>query len=243
MPDIATWRQFVKEGQCEIVEPVIDIPTHKAGLLRSNQKFCFPCDNSIIRVDKHIVSGRRFGASVIIKDNLVFGIKEDPVVAAEKVAGDDELPNLETRKASNRNCEFWLEFENKARLHIAMLEPVGPEKELIPPQSNGGASRNKPRHAELGPVESMSHMKPDTAQEGGSPSRKGNESALEQNAAPVEGQMGTIDSTLRESKDRAEILTQGEAKTVTIDASQPETFDKGESQTQQDPMMVSKSQL
>lgn len=90
----------------------------------------------MIRVDKHTVAGRRFGASVVIKDNMVFGIKEDSTVVNEKVVGDDELLNLEAKKASNRNCEFWLEFENKARLHVAMLEPVAPEKDLIPPQSN-----------------------------------------------------------------------------------------------------------
>jgi hypothetical protein len=104
--------------------PLIDIPTHKGGLLRTNQKFCFPCDNSIIRVDKHNVGGRRFGASVIIKDNLVFGIREDEATVKEKVPHQDELPNQESKKAGNRNCEFWLEFENKARLHIAMIDQV-----------------------------------------------------------------------------------------------------------------------
>ena len=132
LPDLVTWRQFVKDGQCPIVEPVYDIASHKAGLLRSNQKFCFPCDNSIIRVDKFYAAGRRFGASLILKDNLVFGIKEDPKTSAAKVAGEDELPNLEAKKTSKRNCEFWMEFENKARLHIAMLEPAQPEKERVP---------------------------------------------------------------------------------------------------------------
>ena len=64
---------------------------------------------------------------------MVFGIKEDSTKVSEKVIGDDELFNLETKKASNRNSEFWLEFENKARFHVAMLEPVEAEKDLIPP--------------------------------------------------------------------------------------------------------------
>ena len=139
LPDIATWRQFIKNDggeDCKIQEPVLDIPQHKVGTLRVNQKFSFPCDNSVIRVDKHSVGGRRFGASVIIKDNMVFGIREDESVVDEKVAGDDELFNLETKKASNRNCQFWLEFENKARLNIAMIEPVEPQKGLIPPINN-----------------------------------------------------------------------------------------------------------
>ena len=126
LPDIATWRKFVKDERCMLNLPVIDIPAHKVGLLRTNQKFCFPCDNSVIRVDKHNVGGRRFGASVILKDNLVFGVRESEAVVKEKVPLEDELLNQESKKVSNRNCEFWLEFENKARLHIAMLEPVAP---------------------------------------------------------------------------------------------------------------------
>jgi len=151
MPDISTWRQFVKDNECNLLEPIIDIPQHKVGTLRVNQKFCFPCDNSIIRVDKHNVGGRRFGASVILKDNMVFGIREDESVVEEKVAGDDELFNLETKKASNRNCQFWLEFENKARLSIAMIEPVEAQKELIPPISNLDVKSNTKR-AEIGTI-------------------------------------------------------------------------------------------
>ena len=89
----------------------------------------------MIRVDKNQVGARRFGASVIIKDNLVFGIKEDESKVNEKVEGDDELYNLETKKAGNLNCEFWLEFENSTRMHISMLEKVDPIKELIPLQT------------------------------------------------------------------------------------------------------------
>ncbi len=83
---------------------------------------------------------------MVIKDNMVFGIKEESAIVQEKVVGDDELFNMETKKASNRNCEFWLEFENKARFHVAMLEPVEPEKELIPPQDNN-ETVEKEKHA------------------------------------------------------------------------------------------------
>lgn len=88
----------------------------------------------MIRVDKNQVGARRFGSSVVIKDNLIFGIKEDAAKVEEKVEGDDELYNMETKKASNLNCEFWLEFENQVRMHINMLEKVEAKAELIPPQ-------------------------------------------------------------------------------------------------------------
>ena len=173
----------------------------------------------------------------------MFGIKEDPKTVAEKFAGQDELPNLETKKASDRNCEFWLEFENKARLHIAMLDPVAAEKDLIPPQTNPIDASSR-RHPDLGSVESIEQIKPDTG-EGASPSRKADSQLGDPNAAAVDGgNMGTIDSTIRESKDRT--ITDNQpgdpTKTVTIDASEPTLIDRQASSTK-DPMAVSKSQL
>ena len=86
----------------------------------------------MIRIDKNQIGSRRFGTSVVIKDNLVFGIKEDQSRVNEKVEGDDELLNMESKKAGNLNCEFWLEFENETRMHINMLEKVEPMSHLIP---------------------------------------------------------------------------------------------------------------
>ena len=45
-------------------------------MIRTNSKYCYPCDNSIIRIDKHYIGNRRLGTSLVVKDNLVFGIKE-----------------------------------------------------------------------------------------------------------------------------------------------------------------------
>jgi len=125
MPDFSTWRTFVKEGDCDFLadkgEPLYDIDAHKVGVLRTRQKFCYPCDNSIIRVDKNWVANKRYGASVVSKDQLSFGIRERDSIAEEKTLGDDEIVNMDTRKDTDRRCEFWLEFENKVRLHIEML--------------------------------------------------------------------------------------------------------------------------
>jgi len=109
----------------------------------------------VIRVDKNQVGARRFGSSVVIKDNLIFGIKEDAAKVEEKVEGDDELYNMETKKASNLNCEFWLEFENQVRMHINMLEKVEAKAELIPPQvqvdiRETGGARSPSKGASLG---------------------------------------------------------------------------------------------
>ena len=196
--------------------PLIDIPSHKAGLLRTNQKFCFPCDNSVIRVDKRQVAGRRFGASVIIKDNMVFGIKEDETMVKDKVAGEDEIPNLETKKANNRNSEFWLEFENKARLHVAMLEPVEADQSLIPPQSNADKTLPSPKKADLGSITAIDSIDdPEGATVSGI--NRDELSRLQKSSLERPAEHQTIDSSLRDPKESG-----ADGKTVTIDASQPE---------------------
>ena len=106
------------------------------------------------------MGGRRFGASVIIKDNMVFGIKENEDAVTDKVQGDDEMLSQEAKKAGDRNCEFWLEFENKARLHIAMIEPAEAAKELIPPQKNEERARTGMKRAEFGSEAALDSLDP-----------------------------------------------------------------------------------
>lgn len=74
---------------------VLDVDQSKIGLLRTNSKYCFPCDNSIIRIDKHLVGSRRIGSSIIMKDNLLFGVKERPEAFKMKAGHEDEILSRE----------------------------------------------------------------------------------------------------------------------------------------------------
>ena len=46
---------------------------------------------------------------------------------------DDEILNFDTRKATDRRCEFWLEFENGVKMLAEMLDAVPALSEQIPP--------------------------------------------------------------------------------------------------------------
>lgn len=46
---------------------------------------------------------------------------------------EDEILNFDTRKSTDRRCEFWLEFENGMKLQAEMLDVVPPLSEAIPP--------------------------------------------------------------------------------------------------------------
>jgi hypothetical protein len=80
----------------------------------------------VIRVRKNYVGSRSFGSSLVIKDNLVFGIKENQAVLEEKVSMEDHILNFETKLASDRRCNFWLEFENGVKMFAEMLNSVTP---------------------------------------------------------------------------------------------------------------------
>jgi len=45
--------------------------------------------------------------------------------------------NFETKRASDRRCEFWLEFENGVKMFAEMIDPVKANQDLIPPLFDG----------------------------------------------------------------------------------------------------------
>ena len=78
LPDFADWQQYIKDDGASLEKDnLLDIANDKVGVLRTNTKFSFPSDNSVIRVDKHNVGQRRMGESRIIKDNFIFGLTEE----------------------------------------------------------------------------------------------------------------------------------------------------------------------
>lgn len=76
----------------------LDIQTEKVGAIKNNTKFMFPSDNSIIRVEKHQIGQKRMGESLILKDNLVFGLSERKQFYNLKVDGEDEIRNRDSKK-------------------------------------------------------------------------------------------------------------------------------------------------
>jgi hypothetical protein len=105
-------------------EGLLDIDFAKVGVIRTNSKYSFPCDNSLIRAEKHLIGGRRIGASLVVKDNLVFGIKErhDTFTLKGGPEEDDVLRNREAWGTVDQRCDFWLEFENGIKLSIEMQD-------------------------------------------------------------------------------------------------------------------------
>lgn len=135
LPDFATWKQFIKQ-EAALSSTLLDIDPSKVGALRCNAKYCFPCDNSVIRVEKHFVGGRRIGASLVLKDNLIFGVREKPETFKQKATleEDEVLRNRELWEGRDKRCDFWLEFENGVKLLVEMVDKVAVNMADIPLQ-------------------------------------------------------------------------------------------------------------
>jgi hypothetical protein len=56
LPDFSQWKKLIKdEGIPVISDELLDIENDRVGVLRSNTKFSYPSDNSMMRVDKYNV--------------------------------------------------------------------------------------------------------------------------------------------------------------------------------------------
>mmetsp|Transcript_22921 Transcript_22921/g.35279 ORF Transcript_22921/g.35279 Transcript_22921/m.35279 type:complete len:245 (+) Transcript_22921:1995-2729(+) len=125
MPDFAEWKKFVKDQDLKVDSSrLLDLPADKAGVVRINTKFCYPSDNSVIRIDKYNIGQRIMGESQIFKDNLIFGITEKQDVFASKVSNEDKLRNRDAKQLQDKRCDFWLTFDNGVRLTIEMQDSM-----------------------------------------------------------------------------------------------------------------------
>lgn len=97
-PEFSEWKETVRTGEAMInMDDILDIPAFKVGALRTNTKYSFPSDNSVIRVDKYQAGQKRMGESQIIKDNFTFGITERKEIFALKVDEEDGLRNRDAK--------------------------------------------------------------------------------------------------------------------------------------------------
>jgi hypothetical protein len=75
----------------------------------------------VIRVDHFVVGGQTFKKSIVIKDNLRFGLRERKDIPSKPVHSDADYGLV--RQVACGDTEFFLHFENGTKLgveHITM---------------------------------------------------------------------------------------------------------------------------
>lgn len=117
---------------------LLEIDSDKVGIIRTNSKYSYPSDNSLIRAEKVMIGGRRIGCSLVVKDNLVFGVRERHETFKHKhsIEQDELLRNREAwfAEQNDKRCDFWLEFENGIKMLVEMADAVSANYQDIPLQ-------------------------------------------------------------------------------------------------------------
>ena len=62
------------------------------------------------------------GESRVIKDNYIFGLSEKKDSFNIKVSDEDTIRNRDAKDKANKNCDFWLVFDNGVRLMVEMQD-------------------------------------------------------------------------------------------------------------------------
>ena len=107
------------------------------------------------------------GKSVIVKDNLVFGIKERRERFIENKGGEEKLLSREGRQNKDVRCEMWIQFENGTRVLVEMQDKQNLNLQEIPPSEpvqeleEGVDATSQPdelNHSVEGSVDKNKHM-------------------------------------------------------------------------------------
>ena len=102
-------------------ESMLSIEDDKVQSIQENSASLFPDDNSVMRVDHFTVGGNFFSKSIVLKDNLRFGLRQKE--AADDVVADNSADEAETENGLVSykpvgDSEFWLHFENGTKLTV-----------------------------------------------------------------------------------------------------------------------------
>ncbi|KRX02221.1 hypothetical protein PPERSA_04843 [Pseudocohnilembus persalinus] len=102
LPNLENWINFFKNSAGNNLKNDIfyDIDYQQIGNLHERTKYMFPTDNSIILGTKYQVAESQYFRYKVLKDDIIFGIKENPY----------ELPEVFPK--------FWAIFDNNTRLVV-----------------------------------------------------------------------------------------------------------------------------
>ena len=114
-------------------ERMLDIEDDKVQNIAEKSALLYPDDNSIMRVDHFTVGGKTFSKSIVVKDNLKFGLRQrdqrnDEVKqqiqvrrAADPINHDSDTSEGLVQYRMIGDTEFWLNFENGTKMGVEQV--------------------------------------------------------------------------------------------------------------------------
>lgn len=111
-----------------IPDTLLDIDDQKVSSIQEVSQMFYPYDGSVIKVDHCAVGGVEFKKSVIIKDNLAFGLRKAMDRPYDSATTTGEEYGLVSYKKVG-DTDFWLRFENDTKMLIeAVQKQRNPQK-------------------------------------------------------------------------------------------------------------------
>lgn len=158
-----------------IPDSLIDIDDLKVSNVQEHSQMFFPYDGSLIKVDACSVAGLDFRKSLVIKDNLAFGLRRATETQQE---GPEEHGLVSYKKVGT--TDLWLRFENDTKVLVESVQKVRNPQKMIridPPkptaeeiaareeaikQAQAAAAKNKgkPGAPVVAPVEEFKEPEP-----------------------------------------------------------------------------------
>lgn len=96
---------------------LINVEDAKVQCITEKSALMYPDDNSVIRVDHFAVGGQQFSKSVIIKDNLRFGLR-----SRAKCEPEPHKDYGLVRQLAVGDTEFYLHFENGTKMGLEQVQ-------------------------------------------------------------------------------------------------------------------------
>jgi len=92
---------------------LLNVEDAKIQCITEKSALMYPDDNSVIRVDHFSVGGKQFSKSIIIKDNLRFGLR-----SRENCVAPEPKDYGLVRQVAVGDTEFYMHFENGTKLGL-----------------------------------------------------------------------------------------------------------------------------
>lgn len=136
MPDFENWVKYfsedmIVEAQVKtdgqpvkyqmdeelIPEALLDIDDIKVSNIQESSQLMYPSDGSLMKLDTCSSGGIEFKKSIIVKDNLSFGLRKATDKAYEGSDKPADVNGLISYKKVGQ-YDFWLRFENDTKVLI-----------------------------------------------------------------------------------------------------------------------------
>jgi hypothetical protein len=113
-----------------IPETLLDIDDQKVSNIQESSQMFYPYDGSVMKVDSCSAGGLEFNKSIVLKDNIAFGLRKACDRHYDAPASPVEEFGLVSYKKVG-DTDFWLRFENDTKVLVESVQVQRNPQKLI----------------------------------------------------------------------------------------------------------------